>query len=378
MRIERKLRDRIERMKIEILQEELVKGLSIVSRAVANRPQLPVLANILIEAKKEGLTLAATDLELGIGVSLNAKVVEEGLITVPAKTLFEFVGSLNPGKVTLQLEKETLLVSAGAYKAKFQTIAADEFPKLPDSTEEKPLKVDCRVFSGASQMVTFASARDSLRPVLTGILMEIKKNSLKIVATDGFRLASRKIANVKYEGEATTLLVPMRAVSEVAKLESENELLISHVAKANQVIFRTSTARVVTQVIEGNYPDYNKIVPQEFLSEANIPREELLQAVKATHIFARENSNMMRWAITEKELTIKADSPERGGSEISVSISLEGEGGEVVFNTKFVLDFLQATEAQAIKFGMGEKLSPCAFREEGNEEMLYVVMPINA
>lgn len=364
-------------MKIEILQEELSKGLSVVTRAVANRPQLAVLSNILIDARKDGLILSATDLELGMGITLNAKITEEGLVTVPAKTLSEFVGSLNPGKVELTLDKDTLTVTSGTYIGKFQTISAEEFPKLPEPTDEKPLIVDFSTFSHSSQMVLFAAARDSLRPVLTGILMELKKNSLNIVATDGFRLACRML-KVSYDGDSTNLLVPMRAVSEVARAASEGELSVYYVSKASQVIFRTGTVKVVTQTIDGNYPDYNKIVPKEFASEATISREELLQAVKATHIFARENSNMMRWKLAEKDLTIAAESPERGEAVVAVPISLEGDGGSVVFNTKFVLDFLTVSSAQTIHFGMGDHLAPCAFREEGNADLLYVVMPINA
>lgn len=365
-------------MKVEILQEELSKGLAIVTRAVASRPQLAVLSNILFDAKKEGLVLSATDLELGMGITLNAKVVEEGIITVPAKTLYEFVGSLNPGKVEMSLDKDTLVVVSGSYKGKFQTISAEEFPQLPDVLDEKHLTVDFSTFSQATQTVLFAAARDSLRPVLTGILIELKKNSLNFVATDGFRLACRSVKNISYDGDIINLLVPMRAVSEIARVSGEGELSIYHVAKANQVIFRVGSIKVVTQMIDGNYPDYNKIVPKEFLSEATLSREELLQAVKATHIFARENSNMMRWELADKELTIKAESPERGEAVVTVPIGLDGEGGSVVFNTKFVLDFLMVSGSQTIRFGMGDHLAPCAFREEGNEDLLYVVMPINA
>lgn len=366
-------------MKIEILQEELVKGLSLVSRAVANRPQLAVLSNILVEAKKDGLYLSATDLELGIGIKINAKVVEEGIVTVPAKTLYEFVGSMNPGKVELALVKETLTVSSGAYTGKFQTISADEFPKLPTTDKSATgVTIDYGEFSQASQTVLFAAARDSLRPVLTGILMEIKKTFLDIVATDGFRLAKRRVKTSEGADENVSLLVPMRAVAEMARVGGEGAMRIVHVAKANQVIFLIGETKIVTQMIEGNYPDYNKIIPKDFASQALVAKDELLQAVKATYIFARDNSNMMRWELADNELIITAETPERGDSSVRVPITLDGDGGKIVFNAKFVLDFLGVTQAESISFGMGEPLAPCAFREQGNEDFLYVVMPINA
>lgn len=366
-------------MKIEILQETLAKGLSLVSRTVASRPQIAVLANILLEAEKDGVTLSATDLELGIKIKLQAKIIEEGVVTVPARNLSEFVSSINPGKIEISMEKESLKVKSGTYSAKFQTISADEFPRLPAiKGGQEAVLVKREVFAEGASSVTFAAARDSLRPVLTGVLMEIGKTSLNLVATDGFRLATCKVAKEK-EIEEKTLLVPMRAISEVARLEEGESLEIMSNSSTNQVIFRVGEVMVVTQVIEGNFPDYRKIIPQETEMEIKIQKEELLQAVKATNIFARDNSNMMRWEIKENILIIKAETPERGESAIEIPIEKEGEEkGEVVFNTKFLLDFLTTVKGEVVKFGMKEPLSPGVFRVEGNLDLLYVVMPINA
>lgn len=366
-------------MRIEILQETLVKGLSLVSRTVASRPQIAVLANILIEAEKEGVTISATDLELGIKIKLQANVIEEGVVTVPARNINEFVASINPGKIEISMEKENLIVKSGTYSAKFQTISADEFPRLPSIKKgQEAILVKREVFAEGASSVTFAAARDSLRPVLTGVLMEIGKTSLNLVATDGFRLATCKVVKEK-EIEEKTLLVPMRAISEVARLEEGENLEIMSNSLTNQVVFRVGEAMVVTQVIEGNFPDYRKIIPQETELEIKIQKEELLQAVKATNIFARDNSNMMRWEIKDNKLIIKAETPERGESVVEIPIEKEGEEkGEVVFNTKFLLDFLTTVKGEVIKFGMKETLSPGTFRVEGNSDLLYVVMPINA
>jgi len=366
-------------MKIEILQETLGKGLSLVARAVASRPQIAVLANILIEAEKDGVIISATDLELGIKIKLQAKISEEGVVTVPARNLSEFITSINPGKIEIMTEKDNLVVKSGAYSGKFQTIAADEFPRLPKAKAgQKEIWLKREEFAEAAQAVTFAAAHDSLRPVLTGVLMEIGKSSMNLVATDGFRLATCKVRKEK-EIEEKTLLVPMRAISEVARIEEGEELIILSNTQTNQAIFQVGEVMVVTQVIEGNFPDYRKIIPQETKIEIKIQKEELLQAVKATNIFARENSNMMRWEIKGNTLTIKAETPERGESVIEVAVEQEGEEkGEVVFNTKFLLDFLTTVKGETIKFEMKEALTPGAFRIEGNEDLLYVVMPINA
>lgn len=366
-------------MKIEILQEELVKVLAKVARVIAVRPQLAVLANVLVEVLRDGIKLSATDLELGVAIKVRAKTEGEGSITVPAKTLLEFVSSLNPGKVTIALDRETLSVEAGKYRGKFQTIPAEEFPKLPEFDGSQIVaKLGIKELAQAVETVAYAAAKDSLRPVLTGILIEVEKKKVKLVATDGFRLATKEVKADTQVEQKTTLLIPVRTMMEVAKMSEEGEVTIAYAKKTNQVLFQIDEAKIVTQLIDGNFPDYARIVPKEFGSEVTINREELLAAVKTAHIFARDNSNMMRWKLEESMLTVRAETPERGETEVTLEVETEGEGGEVVFNAKFVMDCLTASNSEQIKFAMKGKLDPCAFLEEGNKDFLYVVMPINA
>jgi DNA polymerase III subunit beta len=201
-------------MKIEVLQEQLLEGVSTTLRAISARVQLPVLLHILLEADSQGITLSATDLELGIQMRVSAKVEETGKITVPAKMLFEFLSSLSPGKVTLISEAANLKVKSGGYSASFQTIEVGEFPQLPVFSKEIG-EVSIEEMASAVERVAFASARDSLRPVLTGVLLEFGKG-LKLVATDGFRLAIQKVG-MKNGAEAVSLLVPARVMLELVK-----------------------------------------------------------------------------------------------------------------------------------------------------------------
>lgn len=365
-------------MKIEVLQEQLMKGLELVSRAIAARVQLPVLSNCLLEATSEGLILSATDLEIGIRCKVAAKVIEAGKVTVPAKMLLEFLATVAPGKVELQLDKETLVLSAGAYKARLQTMSADEFPQLPELGKETMLgKLETKELGAAAGRVIFASARDSLRPVLTGVLWEIEKNKIKLVATDGFRLG---VEELKFAGGDTkaTLLVPARVVAEVVRLGGEGEVSIGHLPNTNQVYFETGEIMLVSQLLEGNFPDYNKILPKDFGSEIVIAKDELLQAVRAAHIFARDNSNMVKWEVGENKLTLTATSPERGECRVEVPIKLVGETGEIIFNAKYVLDYLGVVTGEEIWLGMSGKLAPGMLRDVGNKNGVYVVMPINA
>ena len=365
-------------MKIEVLQEQLLVGLSVVSRAVATRAQLPVLSHILIEAKSEGLILSATDLEIGIKIKVSAKVIEPGIVAVPAKMFGEFLSSLNPGKVTLKMDKESLILSAPGYSGKFQTINADEFPAITEVTKESEIcTLEAATLSSAVERVVFASAKDSLRPVLTGVLWEMGKKKIRLVATDGFRLAVEELT-IETKSDQISLLVPSRVVMEVVRLTGDGQITVGHLAATNQIYFLVGEILVVSQLLAGNFPDYGKILPKGFTTEISVSKDELLQAIKATHIFARDNSNMVKWQIEEGKLVLLSNSPERGECRVEVPVKLTGEPLEIIFNAKYVLDYLSIVEGASLWVGMGTKLSPGMIRDVKRESGQYVVMPINA
>lgn len=355
-----------------------MEGLTIVGRAVASRAQLPVLSHVLIEAKNEGLVLSATDLEIGMKIGVAAKVIEGGQVAVPAKMFGEFLSSLNPGKVELELEKETLVLSSPGYSGRFQTIGAEEFPAICETSKETEIcTIPVPVLSQAVERVVFASAKDSLRPVLTGVLWEMGKKKVRLVATDGFRLAIEEI-ETENKGEERVLLVPSRAVMEVVRLAGEGEIRVGHLPETNQIYFVVGEVLVVSQLLAGNFPEYGKILPKEFTTEIVVDKGELLQAVRAAHIFARDNSNMVRWQVEEAKLKLSASSPERGECLVEVPIKLTGEKLEIIFNAKYLLDYLLIVEGERLFVGMGSKLSPGMMRDVERKSGQYVVMPINA
>lgn len=363
-------------MKFEILKDELSKALSAVSKVVSTRPQIPVLSNVLIEAKKEGVVLSATDLEVGMRIEVAAKVIEEGVVTAPARMLFELVTNISAGKVEVALVKESLVIQAGGLKSKLQTIGAEEFPRLPDLVGREGIKFAATSFSERVGQVAFASAKDALRPVLTGILLETEEGEVRLVATDGFRLALAKLTG---EGkvERARFLVPSRAIVEAARLFTEGEVRLVELSQ-NQVALVSEGTAIVSQLLEGNYPEYQKIVPMEFETEVTISREELLSAVKTVYIFARDNSNMVRVTVGESGLVLRSEAPERGEARVEVSATVSGGEGEAIFNGKFLMEYLANSVAEQVWFGMSGNLKPGAFREDGKKEGLYIVMPINA
>ena len=322
--------------------------------------------------------LSATDLELGMQIAVPAKVVEKGSVSVPAKMFVEFLSSINQGKVMIAVEKETLILTAPGYRGKFQTIGADEFPAIAPATKESEIcKIDGVKLVSAVERVVFASARDSLRPVLTGVLWEFGKKKIRLVATDGFRLAVEELS-VEAKTDQATLLVPSRVVMEVVKLAHEGEIVVGHLAETNQIYFKVGETLVVSQLLSGNYPDYGKILPKEFTSEISVRKDELSQAIKAAHIFARDNSNMVKWQIGKDEMSLLSNSPERGECSVQVPITLTGEDLEIVFNAKYVLDYLATVEGDNLWIGLGSKLSPGMIKDTKRDSGQYVVMPINA
>ena len=367
-------------MKAEILQEQLVAGLSKVLHVAASRAQLPILSHVLVEAVADGLVLSATDLELGMRVKLPAKTVEKGKVTLPAKMFFEFLTSLSPGKVELFLEKGSVVATSGTYRATFQTIPAEEFPALPElGVEGRVGSILYKDFCEAADRVVFASARDSLRPVLTGVLLEAGKQ-LQFVATDGFRLAIH--ASAISPTKEVSLLVPSRAIAEVGKLGGDGEVIIGHLETSHQVIFQLGDALVVSQLLDGVFPDYGKILPKDFSTTLVVSRDELAQAVSAGYVFARDNSNMLRWEVSEGAIAVSAAAPERGECRVSVPAAVEGEGGEIVFNAKFLQDYLSIDTSERVWFGMNGGTTAGMFMQADEKgkprgQSKYVVMPIN-
>lgn len=366
-------------MKIEILQEELLKGLLVVSRAVSGRAQLPVLSAIKIEALATELVLSATDLEIGVRHVVSAKVDAQGVVAVPAKTFNELLTTLAPGKLSIELKEQNLTIKSRGFTGKIATVDVSEFPTLPEMKESLIGVSAAELMRGVSN-VGFASAKESLRPVLTGVLMEVSE-SLRVVATDGFRLAVSTIGIKGATTKAQSLLVPARALFECGKILREGVIKIGYLPESKQVLFVGEQTQLSSQIIEGNFPDYNKILPKEFVTRMVVPREELLSAVKTALVFARDNSNMMHWKVGGGKLSVSSSSSGSGEGVVELLVKAEGEElMEVVFNAKYVIDYLSLLDNESVWVGLGGKLAPgmIAESEVGRDSAFYVVMPINA
>ncbi len=365
-------------MKIEVLQENLQKGLSAAQRAISPRPQTPVLANVLLEPEEGGIRISATDLELGIRVFVGGKVEGKEKVVISGRLLGEFVSSLNAGKVVIEILDGKVKLSSGQFKASFQASPADEFPPFPEKGSlSRVFSVDGEGLTKALSRVLHAAAKDSMRPVLTGVLFEFSSKAVTLAATDGFRLAVDTVVDLAGEVPLKNIVVPARVLNEVMRQDLSGGVEIGLIEDSNQIVFVSGDTILVSQILDGNFPEYRKIIPPKFTTEAVVEREELMQAVAVSQVFAKENSNVVKWEVLKSTVKLAADSPEQGNSESEIAAKVEGEGVEIAFNGRFVQDFLQAVSSERVRIGLNDRLAPGVFQSEGDDKFMAVVMPIN-
>lgn len=366
-------------MKLTVLQENLSRGISCVERFISSKTQLPVLSNIFLKTENGRLKLQATNLETGITLWLGAKIEKEGGTTIPARIFSEFLSSLPKEKVSLQLEENLLKVTCGPFSASFTSIPATEFPPLPSLGEKKPdIVFPSSSFFPAITKVSFAAAHDEGRPVLTGVKFEPKNEKLTLVATDGYRLSVEEFKEKKVK-ISSPLIIPARSLLEVLRIvgeKKEEEIGLSFTEKGNQVIFSLPEAEIVTRLIEGEFPEYRKIIPTSFSTKVVLEKESFLKALKVAAIFARDSANIVRFKVEKDALTISANSPQVGENETKVEAKVEGEEQKIAFNCRFLLEFLANLEGEEITFEMTGPLNPGVFKTPKDPSYLHIIMPV--
>ena len=377
-------------MKISCLQENLAKGLSTVGRAVAARSTLPVLSNILLETDEGRLRLAATNLEIGISCWIGARVEEEGRITVPARLLTEFVNSLPPAQIDMELAErtQTLNLKCARYEANIKGIDASEFPEVPTAETiggRNNLHLEADAFRQMIEQSVFAAATDESRPILTGVLAQFHQGGLTLAAADGFRLAVTS-ADVGVDlDESTKVIIPARALSELVRISDGEEETIELVItpNRNQILFHLGSTDVVSQLIEGNFPDYNQIVPKSHATRTIISTQELLKAVKVAFLFARDAANIVRFNIvpgselTPGQIVITGTSAEFGDNVGEIDATTEGEGIEIAFNARYMIDALSVVGTAEVALETSTASSPGVLRPVGGSDFLCVIMPMH-
>jgi DNA polymerase-3 subunit beta len=374
-------------MKVSCLQENLARGLSTVARAVAQRSTLPVLGNILVATDNGRLRLSATNLELGITCWIGAKIYEEGATTVPSRTFVDLVNTLPNDQVDMELTVRTqsLNVRSGAFNNDIKCIDAQEFPPLPPSDLEEDLELNVEELREMIHQVAFAASTDDARPVLTGVLFEISEGELAMAAADGFRLSVRSAHLPSPDIGPFKAIIPARALSELGRVISDGEENVSMTMPEGrgQVIFRAKNIELVSQLIEGTFPDYKGIIPTNYATRTVVTTSAFHKACKAAEIFARDAAHSARLRISPGSefepgtLEVSATSAETGSNETIVDATVEGDPIEIAFNVRFLVDVLSVIDNPNISLETSTPSSPGVLRPVGKDDFLHVIMPMH-
>ena len=374
-------------MKVSCLQENLAKGLSIVSRAVASRSTLPVLGNVLIATDQGRLKLAATNLELAVTCWIGAKVDEDGATTLPARILGDFVNSMPPDRIEmdLNLKTQTMHLKCARDDANIKGIDAQEFPIIPSLGDAKKISLDPDVLREMIEQVTFAAATDESRPVLTGVAAKFEKDQVTFAAADGFRLSVRHATLSAPVDQPISVIIPAKALQEVARVSGDQEdpIEIAVTENKSQVLFRLTNTEIVSQLIDGQFPDFTRIIPEACATRTTVTTFEFQNAVKAASVFARESMNTVRVQIAPAnelgggKMTITATSAESGDNIGDIDATVNGEPVEIAFNARYLTDVLNILRAPQVVIETSSGSSPGVIKAVGRDDFTHVIMPMH-
>lgn len=374
-------------MKVTVLQENLAHGLNIVSRAVSSRSTLPVLSNILVATDEGRLRLSATNLELGITCWIGAKIEDEGSTTVPARTFTDLVSTFSDKQVdmSLTIRTQTLNLRSGASNTDIKCIDAQEFPPMPVADLTKGLQLNVMDLKKMIHQVVFAAATDEARPILTGVLVKVKGDQITMASADGFRLSVREAQLSSPVSQDVQAIIPARALSELARIAGDsNETVTMAIPPGRgQVIFRLRDAELVSQLIEGTFPNYEQIIPRSHETRAVLSASAFSKACRQAEIFAREGSHIAKINIKPGgemqpgTMEIIGQSEETGYSENVIDASIEGPPLLIAFNVRFLREVLDVIDTPSVALEVTTNTSPGVVRPVGDSEFLHVIMPMH-
>jgi len=373
-------------MKIEILKDNLKNGLQIVEKIVGKNLSLPILDNVLMSTEDNYLSMSSTDLETAIKLWILVKIVKKGKIAVPAKFLSSFVSLLPNEKISIEENEKGIYIECKNFKNKIQGFNAEEFPLIPEFKNANNIKIDNKkLCQGISQVADICSLSQN-RPEISGVYFLFSKNLIKIVATDSFRLAEKTIILDKPVEKDFSLILPQKPAKEIINILMEKDGSTNMYFLPNQVMVEVPFAdvdhpqvQIISRLIEGEYPNYEEIIPKKFKTQVVLQRDEFLNQIKTASLFSGKVSEVKITVNTEKkEIEIFAQNPDIGESNSSIPCKIEGEDVSVAFNYKFLIDGLQNIKSSEIIFGISKEEGPCVLKPVGDASYIYVVMPIKS
>jgi len=371
-------------MKISSLQENLKNGLSIVGHIAGKNINLPILSNVLIEAKDGKIKLVTTDLEIGITCFVRGKIEQEGVVTVDSKIAFDCVSLLPQKTVNFEQKNNELVIQADNYKTTIKGQSAEDFPLIPQGVSDDYFEVDMEEFKKALTQVIFSVSTSETRIELTGVLFDFNKNELIMAATDSYRLAERKIKVKSKNEDGKKIIVPAKTLQEVIRIlsiikneEIDNKNIRFYISDA-QILFKMGSVELVSRLIEGQYPDYKQIIPTQSETKSVLGRSELIRAVKVAAIFTKTGVNDVNldFLLEKKAIIVSSVSTQTGDNITELTSEIEGKDNGVVVNCKYLLDGLNNINSEMVEIEVTNSNTPCVLKPGGSSDYLYLIMPI--
>ena len=366
-------------MKIEVTQEKLAKALNNVSRIAIGKVTLPILNNVLIRVSQKVVSLTTTNLDMAIVDFLPVSNSEDGIITVPAKLIAEFISNLPKGeKITITEKDHKVTISAGKYKSTINGSPADDFPELPEINEKNAVvfKLSVEEFKNGISSVIIASSNDLTRPALTGVYFNTYDKTLAIAATDGYRLAEKKlIKNIQSE---IAVIVPANSLQEVLRSINDEMEEVEISFSDDLVRFRLGEVEIISKLIDASYPDYRRLIPSDNDIKVELKRDELIRVTKLAALFARTvNGAIVCETKKPNTFSVKSLASELGENDSVIETEVEKEG-KIRLSARFLTDALNALDASDIEIEFKNRVAPMVLRNKKNNNYTHIIMPLNS
>ena len=364
-------------MELTVTQENLSKALNAVGRVANGKTQLPILSNILLRTDGNRLLIAATNLEIAITEYIGAKITKPGAITIPAKLVAEFVGNLPNDTIEFKVVKDNLHIQSGSYKSIINGVIADEFPELPTINENASVQYNISVndFKQAVNQTIVATSNDMARPVLTGVFWHSVEGMLYLAGTDGYRLAERRLVKTKSQVSA---IIPSSTLQEVLRVLSDDSENVDILFDEMQVRFRIDNTEIISNLIDGNYPDYRQLIPATSANSAIVKKSDFSRIVKISGLFSRDSGGSLNISLKDDAISIHSIASELGENTSKVEAAITGEG-EITLNSRYLTEALNVIDCEEVSFGFDGKMSPSLIHAVGKDvDYYHIIMPLKS
>ncbi len=363
-------------MKIVCTLENLKFGLLTAGRIISPSNTLPILSNLLLKTENGQLKISATNLEIAITTTVRCKIEQEGEVCLPAKTLIELVNTLPDQNILLETEPNAVLIETENYTTKIKSLPGGEFPLIPNVDTKYALEFEPKQLKQAIEQVIFAASKNESQPEISGVFMQQTGETVKLVATDRYRLAEKSIV-AKREKNEQQVIFPHRAVVEAVRLLSSLEGNPAEINLGeNQAVIKIGETQIITRLIDGQYPDYKQIIPQQFNTTINLVRQELVNALKTSGIFSHSTGSVTFNFKPKQNLVVSSSSNDLGESRVELSSHTEGESGSIILNYRYILDALNNMTGENVVMKIVNDEAPVILTEQTGQDYTYLIMPI--